>query len=72
MSVLTARAIRAASGASEIALETRIIPTADVFDALTADRPYRPAMPVSKAMKIMARSLDTSPTQTVTPRSRGP
>jgi HD-GYP domain-containing protein (c-di-GMP phosphodiesterase class II) len=42
---------------SEIRLETRIISTADVFDALTADRPYRAAMPVSKAMKIMASEL---------------
>ena len=32
----------------EIALETRIITTADIFDALTAKRPYRSAMPVSK------------------------
>ena len=44
----------------EIALETRIITIADVFDALTADRPYRPAMPVSKAMKIMAEGLGTA------------
>src|SRR4029079_1971211 len=29
----------------EIALETRIISTADVFDALTAERPYRAALP---------------------------
>jgi HD-GYP domain-containing protein (c-di-GMP phosphodiesterase class II) len=45
---------------SQILLETRIISTADVFDALTADRPYRPAMPVSKAMKIMAEGLGTA------------
>ncbi len=37
----------------EIALETRIITTADVFDALTADRPYRAAMPVTKALAIL-------------------
>jgi HD-GYP domain-containing protein (c-di-GMP phosphodiesterase class II) len=43
-----------------IAIETRIISTADVFDALTADRPYRAAMPVSKAMKIMAESIGTA------------
>ena len=41
----------------QIFLETRIISTADVFDALTADRPYRSAMPVSKALKIMAEGL---------------
>jgi HD-GYP domain-containing protein (c-di-GMP phosphodiesterase class II) len=40
------------SGA-EIDLETRIISTADVFDALTADRPYRAAMPVSRALAIL-------------------
>lgn len=45
---------------NEIALETRIITTADIFDALTADRPYRPAMPVSKAMKILAESVGTA------------
>lgn len=37
----------------EIDLETRIVSTADVFDALTADRPYRAAMPVSRAMAIL-------------------
>ena len=37
----------------EIDLDTRIISTADVFDALTADRPYRAAMPVSKAFAIL-------------------
>ncbi len=38
----------------EIALDTRIITVADIFDALTADRPYRAAMPASKAFSIMA------------------
>jgi HD-GYP domain-containing protein (c-di-GMP phosphodiesterase class II) len=38
----------------QIALETRIITTADIFDALTADRPYRAAMPVTKALAIMS------------------
>jgi HD-GYP domain-containing protein (c-di-GMP phosphodiesterase class II) len=37
----------------EIDLDTRIISTADVFDALTADRPYRAAMPVSRALAIL-------------------
>ncbi|MBB1249873.1 HD-GYP domain-containing protein [Rhizobium sp. G21] len=36
-----------------ICAETRIISTADVFDALTADRPYRAAMPVEKAFAIL-------------------
>lgn len=37
----------------EISFETRIVATADVFDALTADRPYRAAMPVEKALAIL-------------------
>jgi HD-GYP domain-containing protein (c-di-GMP phosphodiesterase class II) len=44
----------------EIARETRIISTADVFDALTADRPYRAAMTVTKALAIMAEGLGTA------------
>jgi putative nucleotidyltransferase with HDIG domain len=37
----------------DLDLETRIVCVADVFDALTADRPYRSAMPLEKAMSIM-------------------
>ncbi len=33
---------------------------ADVFDALTANRPYRKAMPVSKALDIMRADLGTA------------
>lgn len=36
-----------------ISLETRIITTADIFDAITAERPYRGAVPVSKTLEIM-------------------
>jgi HD-GYP domain-containing protein (c-di-GMP phosphodiesterase class II) len=43
----------------EIVFETRIITTADIFDALTADRPYRPAMPISKALAIMSGMVGT-------------
>jgi HD-GYP domain-containing protein (c-di-GMP phosphodiesterase class II) len=43
----------------EIAIETRIITTADIFDALTAERPYRAAMPVTKALAIMTEMLGT-------------
>ncbi len=42
----------------EINLETRIVTTADIFDALTAERPYRAAMPVSQAFAIMEKDLD--------------
>jgi putative nucleotidyltransferase with HDIG domain len=44
----------------QIALEVRIVTTADIFDALTADRPYRAAMPVDKALAIMTDMLDTA------------
>ena len=44
----------------EIALETRIITTADIFDALTADRPYRSAMPVAKALAIMGELVGSA------------
>jgi putative two-component system response regulator len=37
----------------EIPLEGRIAAVADVFDALTSDRPYRAAMPVEQALGIM-------------------
>ena len=44
----------------EIALETRILTTADIFDALTAERPYRAAMPISKALAIMSDMQDSA------------
>lgn len=44
----------------QIVLETRIITTADIFDALTADRPYRAAMPIAKALAIMSESVGTA------------
>ncbi|MEO5760042.1 MAG: HD domain-containing phosphohydrolase [Mesorhizobium sp.] len=43
-----------------IDLDTRIITTADIFDAMTAERPYRAAMPVSKAFEIMACDVGTA------------
>ena len=44
----------------QISLEIRIITTADIFDALTANRPYRAAMPVDKALSIMAEMVGTA------------
>lgn len=44
----------------EISLATRVITTADIFDAITADRPYRGAIPVDKALSIMEESLDVA------------
>ena len=46
--------------AADIALETRIITTADIFDAITAERPYRGAVPVDKTLAIMAESVGTA------------
>ncbi|MBO9581532.1 MAG: HD domain-containing protein [Sphingobium sp.] len=39
--------------ARTISLETRIITVCDFYDALTADRPYRAALPVDEALAIM-------------------
>jgi HD-GYP domain-containing protein (c-di-GMP phosphodiesterase class II) len=47
---------------SALSLETRIITTADIFDAITAERPYRAAVPVPAALEMMeklrGRALD--------------
>lgn len=40
-----------------IAREARIITVADFYDALTADRPYRGALPNEKALAIMAAEV---------------
>lgn len=45
---------------NEICPDTRIISTADVFDALTADRPYRAAMPIWKALEILHEGAGAS------------
>ncbi len=44
----------------EITLDTRILTVADIFDALTADRPYRAALSVETALGIMARDVGTA------------
>lgn len=38
---------------SDIPFEGRIVAVADVFDALTTDRVYRPALPLGRALNIM-------------------
>jgi len=43
-----------------INLETRIVTTADIFDALTADRPYRKAMSAGEALAIMRADVGTA------------
>jgi putative two-component system response regulator len=45
---------RGLSGA-DISLEGRIASVADVFDAMTCDRVYRPAWSVGKAIALMRR-----------------
>ena len=37
----------------DIVLEARILAVADVYDAMTSDRPYRQGMPLSRAMQII-------------------
>ena len=37
----------------DIPLEARIVATADIFDALASDRPYRKAFPVDKTLAIL-------------------
>ncbi len=44
----------------EISAETRIITCADIFDAITAARPYRGAVPVDETLAIMAKSVGTA------------
>jgi len=46
--------------ADNICLETRIITTSDIFDAITADRPYRGPVPVPQALEIMGRMVGTA------------
>ncbi len=46
--------------ADQIALETRIITTADIFDAISADRPYRAAVPVAETLRMMSESVGTA------------
>jgi len=41
-----------------IELETRIITVADIFDAITAERPYRAAIPVPRTLEIMSEQVD--------------
>ncbi len=45
--------------AQVLSQETRIITLCDVFDALTTDRPHRPAVSVSDALAIMQGELGT-------------
>ncbi len=44
----------------EICLEVRIVTVADVFDALTAERPYRSAIPIADVFEIMQKEVGTA------------
>jgi HD-GYP domain-containing protein (c-di-GMP phosphodiesterase class II) len=46
--------------ADAIALETRIITTADIFDAISAERPYRGAVPVPRTLEMMAETVGSA------------
>ena len=45
--------------AAQVPLGSQILSTADMYDALTAERPYRPALPEETALRIMERDRDT-------------
>ncbi len=44
----------------EIGIETRIITTADIFDAITAERPYRGAIPLEQALGMMEKTVGSA------------
>ncbi len=46
--------------AGELPLAARVLAVADVFEALTADRPYRAGMPVQKALGILHGDAGTA------------
>ncbi|QJC56351.1 3'3'-cGAMP-specific phosphodiesterase 3 [Polaromonas vacuolata] len=46
--------------AVDISLETRIITIADIFDAITADRPYRGAIPIPVTLTMMEKTVGTA------------
>jgi len=46
--------------ACDISLDTRIITTADIFDAITAERPYRGAIPIPRALAMMEETVGTA------------
>jgi putative nucleotidyltransferase with HDIG domain len=46
--------------ADQISIETRIITVADIFDAITAERPYRGAIPVAESIAMMEKERGTA------------
>jgi hypothetical protein len=47
-------------GAADLPLEVRVLTVADVFDALTADRVYRAAWPVERALALLDEETGTA------------
>jgi putative nucleotidyltransferase with HDIG domain len=52
--------------AEQIPLAARLIAVADAFDAMTSNRPYRPAMPIEAALDQIRRNAGTQFDPTVT------
>lgn len=46
-------------GAGRLDLSARVLAVADVFEALTADRPYRAGMPAARALEILHEGAET-------------
>ena len=44
-------------GADELTMPMRVLAVADVYEALTAERPYRPAMTSDEALATMRREV---------------
>jgi HD-GYP domain-containing protein (c-di-GMP phosphodiesterase class II) len=43
----------------QVSLIARVVAVADVFDALTSDRPYRAALPIADVLEMLKRSAGT-------------
>ncbi len=46
--------------ADQLGYTARVLSVADVYEALTADRPYRAGMPVEKVLEIMAKDVGSA------------
>lgn len=49
-----------ALGGFDLSLETRIVTAADVFDALSSERPYRGPIPVARVFEMMREDINTA------------
>jgi putative nucleotidyltransferase with HDIG domain len=57
---LDGRGYHASLSSDTLPLTARIIAVADVYDALSAERPYRPAMPMDRVLKIIGEDVPHS------------